>query len=326
MMQEQGLKNPSANLADLGINPSVVNWNLAPEELTKQTVALGQGTITDMGALAVNTGKFTGRSPKDKFTVKDAITENSVDWSDINIALSPEHFDAIYNDMTVYLHGKELWVRDAYACSDPKHRLNIRVINETPWANLFCYDLFLRPTDAEVTSQTPEWIILQAPGFLADTDKHGTRQQNFTVVNFTKKMILIGGSAYTGEMKKGIFGVLNYVLPHQKGVLSMHCSANEGKDGDVALFFGLSGTGKTTLSADPNRQLIGDDEHGWDAGSVFNFEGGCYAKCIDLTEEKEPQIYAAIKPNALVENTTYIDGTTTVNFADGSITENTRVA
>ncbi len=326
MMQEQGLKNPSANLADLGINPSVVNWNLAPEELTKQTVALGQGTITDMGALAVNTGKFTGRSPKDKFTVKDAITENSVDWSDINIALSPEHFDAIYNDMTAYLEGKELWVRDAYACADPKHRLNIRVVNETPWANLFCYDLFLRPTEADVLSQTPEWIILQAPGFMADTDKHGTRQANFTVVNFTKKMILIGGSAYTGEMKKGIFGVLNYVLPHQKGVLSMHCSANEGKDGDVALFFGLSGTGKTTLSADPNRQLIGDDEHGWDAGSVFNFEGGCYAKCIDLTEEKEPQIYAAIKPNALVENTTYLDGTNTVNFADGSITENTRVA
>ena len=326
MMQEQGLKNPSANLADLGINPSVVNWNLAPEELTKQTVALGQGTITDMGALAVNTGKFTGRSPKDKFTVKDAVTENSVDWSDINIALSPEHFDAIYNDMTAYLNGKELWVRDAYACADPKHRLNIRVVNETPWANLFCYDLFLRPTDAEITSQTPEWIILQAPGFLADTEKHGTRQANFTVVNFTKKMILIGGSAYTGEMKKGIFGVLNYVLPHQKGVLSMHCSANEGKDGDVALFFGLSGTGKTTLSADPNRKLIGDDEHGWDAGSVFNFEGGCYAKCIDLTEEKEPQIYAAIKPNALVENTTYLDGTNTVNFADGSITENTRVA
>ena len=326
MMQEQGLKNPSANLADLGINPSVVNWNLAPEELTKQTVALGQGTITDMGALAVNTGKFTGRSPKDKFTVKDAVTENSVDWSDINIALSPEHFDAIYNDMTAYLNGKELWVRDAYACADPKHRLNIRVVNETPWANLFCYDLFLRPTDAEITSQTPEWIILQAPGFMADTDKHGTRQANFTVVNFTKKMILIGGSAYTGEMKKGIFGVLNYVLPHQKGVLSMHCSANEGKDGDVALFFGLSGTGKTTLSADPNRKLIGDDEHGWDAGSVFNFEGGCYAKCIDLTEEKEPQIYAAIKPNALVENTTYLDGTNTVNFADGSITENTRVA
>ncbi len=325
-MQESGIKNPSANLTELGINPSKINWNLAPEVLTEQTVALGQGTITDMGALAVSTGKFTGRSPKDKLTVKDAMTENSVDWSDINIAISPEHFEKIYNDITAYFNGKEVWARDAYACADPKHRLNIRVINEYPWANLFCYDLFLRPTEEEIKSQNPDWIIIQAPGFQADPSIHGTRQANFTVVNFTKKMILIGGSAYTGEMKKGIFGVLNYVLPHEKGVLSMHCSANEGKDGDVALFFGLSGTGKTTLSADPNRKLIGDDEHGWDKGSVFNFEGGCYAKCIDLTEEKEPQIFAAIKPNALVENTVYLDGTNTVDFANGSITENTRVA
>lgn len=325
-MQEIGIKSDTANLADLGINPSKINWNLSPEELTSQTVALGQGTITDMGALAVSTGKFTGRSPKDKFTVKDELTETSVDWSDINIAISPENFDKLYNDITAYYNGKELWVRDAYACADPKHRLNIRVVNEYPWANLFCYDLFLRPTDAEIKTQQPDWIILQAPGFQASPEVHGTRQANFTVVNFTKKMILIGGSAYTGEMKKGIFGVLNYILPHDKGVLSMHCSANEGKDGDVALFFGLSGTGKTTLSADPNRQLIGDDEHGWDNGSVFNFEGGCYAKCIDLTAEKEPQIYAAIKPSSLVENTTYLPGTTTVNFEDGSITENTRVA
>lgn len=325
-MVENGSKNPNANLAALGIQPSIINWNLSPDELAAQTVALGQGTLTDMGALAVNTGKFTGRSPKDKFTVKDSITEHSVDWGDINIPLSPAQFELILADVTNYLSGKELWVRDAYACADPKHRLNIRVVNEYPWANLFCYDLFLRPTPEEVLSQEPEWTILQAPGFDADPAKHGTRQANFTVVNFTKKMILIGGSAYTGEMKKGIFGVLNFVLPHEKGVLSMHCSANEGVEGDVSLFFGLSGTGKTTLSADPNRKLIGDDEHGWDIGSVFNFEGGCYAKCIDLTEEKEPQIYAAIKPNALVENTTYLSGTSTVNFADGSITENTRVA
>jgi phosphoenolpyruvate carboxykinase (ATP) len=325
-MQETGIKNPAANLGDLGIAPSKINWNLSPEELSRQTVALGQGTITDMGALAVSTGKFTGRSPKDKFTVKDALTENSVDWSDINIPLSPEHFDKLLADVTAYYEGKEVWVRDAYACADPKHRLNIRVVNEYPWANLFCHDLFLRPTEDEVKTQNPDWIILQAPGFHAHPDVHGTRQANFTVVNFTKRIILIGGSAYTGEMKKGIFGVLNYILPHDKGVLSMHCSANEGEGGDVALFFGLSGTGKTTLSADPNRKLIGDDEHGWDDGSVFNFEGGCYAKCIDLTEEKEPQIYAAIKPNALVENTTYLEGTNTVNFADGSITENTRVA
>lgn len=325
-MQENGTKNLNANVSDLGFTPSIIHWNLQPDELTRQTVERGQGTITDMGALAVSTGKFTGRSPKDKLTVKDATTENSVDWSDINIAISTEHFDAIYRDMTAYLNGKEIWARDAYACADPKHRLNIRVYNETPWANLFCYDLFLRPTAEEIQNQQTEWTILQAPGFLANPEIHGTRQSNFTIVNFTRKMILIGGTAYTGEMKKGIFGVLNYVLPHERGVLSMHCSANEGKDGDVALFFGLSGTGKTTLSADPERQLIGDDEHGWDAGSVFNFEGGCYAKCIDLTQEKEPQIYAAIKPNALVENTVYIDGTNQVDFANGSITENTRVA
>jgi phosphoenolpyruvate carboxykinase (ATP) len=305
-MQETGTKNPSANLASLGINPSKVNWNLSPEELTTQTVEKGQGSITDTGALAVSTGKFTGRSPKDKFTVKDATTENSVDWSDINIAISTAHFDIIYKDITSYL--------------------NIQVINEYPWANLFCYDLFLRPTADEIQTQQADWTIIQAPGFEANPAIHGTRQSNFTVVNFTKKVILIGGTAYTGEMKKGIFGVLNYILPHNKSVLSMHCSANEGADGDVALFFGLSGTGKTTLSADVNRKLIGDDEHGWDVGSVFNFEGGCYAKCIDLTEEKEPQIFKAIKPNALVENTTYLAGTNSVNFADGSITENTRVA
>ncbi len=325
-MQEYGIKNQHADLSELGINPSIVHWNLSPESLTQKTVELGQGTLTDMGALSVSTGKFTGRSPKDKFTVKDANTENSVDWGDINIPLSTEHFDLLLKDITSYLNGKEIWVRDAYACADPKHQLNIRVINETPWANLFCYDLFLRPNEEEMKSQKTDWIIIQAPGFEATPSVHGTRQGNFTAVNFTKRMILIGGSAYTGEMKKGIFGVLNYILPHEKGVLSMHCSANEGTNGDVALFFGLSGTGKTTLSADPNRKLIGDDEHGWDEGSVFNFEGGCYAKCIDLTEEKEPQIYGAIRPNALVENIKYFEGTNKVNFADGSITENTRVA
>jgi phosphoenolpyruvate carboxykinase (ATP) len=325
-MQEIGNKNPMASLAQLGIEASTAYWNLTPEQLTNKTVELGQGTITDMGALAVSTGKFTGRSPKDKFTVKDATTENSVDWSDINIALSEANFDALHTDIINYLQGKELYVRDAYACADAKHRLNIRVVNETPWANLFCNDLFLRPTEDEIATQQPEWVILQAPHFDADPAKHGTRQSNCTVVNFSKKMILIAGTGYTGEMKKGIFGVLNYVLPHQKGVLSMHCSANEGVNGDVALFFGLSGTGKTTLSADPNRKLIGDDEHGWDEGSIFNFEGGCYAKCIDLTEEKEPEIFKAIKPGALVENTKYFPGTNQVNFADGSVTENTRVA
>jgi len=325
-MQEFGHKNPNADLASIGLNVATAHWNLSPEALTQKSVELGQGELNDIGALCVSTGKFTGRSPKDKFTVKDAITEHSVDWGDINIPIAAETFDKLYDKVCAYLGGKEVWVRDSYACADPKYRLNIRVVNETPWANLFCYDLFLRPTEEEIKTQQPDWLILQAPGFLADPAVDGTRQGNFTIVNFTRKIILIGGSAYTGEIKKGIFGVLNFLLPHDHKVLSMHCSANEGKDGDVALFFGLSGTGKTTLSADPDRALIGDDEHGWADGSVFNFEGGCYAKCIDLSAEKEPQIFSAIKPGAILENITFLPNTKTVNYADGSITENTRAA
>lgn len=325
-MQEYGLKNSSANLAAVGLNVATAHWNLSPQELTQKTLELGQGVLNDTGALCVSTGKFTGRSPKDKFTVKDALTEHSVDWGDVNIPFAPDAFDKLYDKVCAYLSGKEVWVRDAYACADPKYRLNIRVVNETPWANLFCNDLFLRPTEEEIKSQNPDWLILQAPGFQADPATDGTRQGNFTIVNFTRKVILIGGSAYTGEMKKGIFGVLNFVLPHDHKVLSMHCSANEGKEGDVALFFGLSGTGKTTLSADPNRALIGDDEHGWADGSVFNFEGGCYAKCIDLSAEKEPQIFKAIKPGALLENIKFLEGTNVVDYHDGSITENTRAA
>jgi phosphoenolpyruvate carboxykinase (ATP) len=325
-MQEFGRKNPSANLAGLGLNVGIAHWNLSPEELTKKTLELGQGVLNDTGALCVSTGKFTGRSPKDKFTVKDAITEHSVDWGDVNIPMTPEAFDKLYDKVCAYMGGKEVWVRDAYACADPKYRLNIRVVNETPWANLFCNDLFLRPTEAEIETQNHDWLILQAPGFQADPATDSTRQANFTVVNFTRRVILIGGSGYTGEMKKGIFGVLNFILPHDHKVLSMHCSANEGKNGDVALFFGLSGTGKTTLSADPERALIGDDEHGWSESSIFNFEGGCYAKCIDLSEEKEPQIFRAIKPGALLENIKFNEGTNTVNYADASITENTRAA
>lgn len=324
-MQEYGFKNPSAQPAK-GMKTAIAHWNLTPDELIEKTLELGQGELNDTGALCVSTGKFTGRSPKDKFTVKDALTANSVDWGDINIPMEPETFDKLYDKVCAYLTDKEVWVRDAYACADPAYRLNIRVVNEHPWANLFCHNLFLRPTEAEIQSQEPDWHIIQVPGFLADPALDGTRQGNFTIVNFTKKVILIGGSAYTGEMKKGIFGVLNFILPHDHKVLSMHCSANEGKSGDVALFFGLSGTGKTTLSADVDRALIGDDEHGWADGSVFNFEGGCYAKCIDLSAEKEPQIYAAIRKETILENVVFEDNTKTVDFKDGSITENTRAA
>lgn len=302
-------------------------WNYTPAELVEETILNGQGVLTDTGALAIETGEFTGRSPKDRFVVFDAKTENSVWWGDINIKFSEEKFDALYNRMKGYLCGKDVYVRDAYACADQNFRMNIRVVTEFPWSNMFAYNMFLRPTEAELENFTPEWHIVCAPEFLAEAGIDGTRQHNFAILNFTKKMIIIGGTGYTGEIKKGIFSVLNYVLPHEKNVLSMHCSANVGKDGDTAIFFGLSGTGKTTLSSDPNRKLIGDDEHGWADNTVFNFEGGCYAKTIDLSREKEPQIFDAIKFGAILENIGFEENNpSTPNYADGSITENTRVS
>ncbi len=318
---------PAAALATLGINNThPVHYQLSPSTLSDQAVARGEGVLNDTGALVITTGEFTGRSPKDKFIVKDALTENSVHWNEFNIPIDPAHFDNLYNKLMQHLSTKEIWVRDCYACADNAYRLNIRVINENPWSNLFAYNMFLRPAEAELKSFTPDWHIIQAPSFKADPATDGTRQHNFAMVNFTKKVILIGGTGYTGEMKKGIFTILNYILPHEKNVLSMHCSANMGDNGDTAIFFGLSGTGKTTLSADPNRHLIGDDEHGWTDNSVFNFEGGCYAKTIDLSEEKEPEIFHAIKPGALVENVTFAEGTRTIDFHSKKITENTRVS
>jgi phosphoenolpyruvate carboxykinase (ATP) len=307
-------------------NAAKAHINLTVDQLVAKALERGEGKLTDMGALAADTGEFTGRSPKDKFTVCDAKTENSVWWGDINFKFTPENFDKLFNKVVEHYKGKELFVRDAYACANPKYRLNIKVVNETAYQNLFANNLFLRPTADELMTQQAEWLILAAPSFRANPAQDATRQHNFTIVDFTRKVILIGGSGYTGEIKKGIFSVLNYILPHEKKVLSMHCSANIGKDGDTAIFFGLSGTGKTTLSADPNRKLIGDDEHGWDSDTVFNFEGGCYAKCVGLTEEKEPQIWNAIKKGALVENVRFIPGTDKVNFDDISVTENTRVA
>ncbi|HAK11938.1 MAG TPA: phosphoenolpyruvate carboxykinase (ATP), partial [Chitinophagaceae bacterium] len=306
---------------------SAIHYQLQPDELSEQTLLRGQGEVNDTGALCIRTGEFTGRSPQDKFIVKDALTENSVHWNNFNIAIAPEKFTALKAKVLNYLNSKEeLWVRDAYACADPQYRLNIRVINEHAWSNLFAYNMFLRPAEQELSSFEPDWHIIQAPGFKADPAIDGTRQHNFAIVSFTEKTILIGGTGYTGEMKKGIFTILNYLLPHKLNVLSMHCSANMGKDGDVAVFFGLSGTGKTTLSADPNRKLIGDDEHGWTNDGVFNFEGGCYAKCIDLTEEKEPEIFRAIKPGALVENVMFFDNSRQIDFSNKAITENTRVS
>lgn len=323
-----GHKNPKVDLASIGIkNTQTQYWNLTPEELIEETIKRGQGVLNDTGALAVDTGEFTGRSPKDKFIVKDDITKDAVDWSSsFNLPIEPSVFDNLYAKITAHLSERDIFVRDCVACAHPQYKLNVRVVTENPWANMFAGNMFLRPSRDEQATFEHDWLVLQAPSFKADGAKDGIRQHNFSILNFTKKIAIIGGSAYTGEIKKGIFTVLNFVLPHDKKVLSMHCSANEGKDGDVALFFGLSGTGKTTLSADPNRPLIGDDEHGWDANSVFNFEGGCYAKCIDLSAEKEPDIFKAIRHGAILENIEFYPGTRTVDYTSQKKTENTRVS
>ena len=315
-------------LAQFGLSSSTnIHYQLSPEELIEQTVNRAQGVLNDTGALCINTGEFTGRSPLDKFIVKDAVTENTVHWNNFNIPIDEKYFHLLREKLCQYLGTKnEVWIRDAYACADEDLRIKIRVINEHPWSNLFCYNMFLRPQEEELEDFEPEWTIIQAPGFKADPKEDGTRQHNFAIVSFTHKTILIGGTGYTGEMKKGIFTILNYILPKEKNVLSMHCSANMGKDGDVAVFFGLSGTGKTTLSADVNRKLIGDDEHGWTADSIFNFEGGCYAKTIDLSKEKEPEIFNAIREGALVENIQFFEGNNQIDFSNKSITENTRVS
>ncbi|HSP12047.1 MAG TPA: phosphoenolpyruvate carboxykinase (ATP) [Salegentibacter sp.] len=314
------------SLEEYGIKDATLHYQLSPKELHRITVEKGQGVEASSGALAVNTGKFTGRSPKDRFIVKDKITQDEVWWGDINIPFEPQKFDQLYKKVTEYLSGKEVYARDAYACAEDKYRLNIRVVNEYPWSNMFAYNMFLRPEPEELKNFKEDWLILNAPGFEADPEVDGTRAENFAILNFSKKIALIGGTGYTGEIKKGIFSALNFILPVDKNVLPMHCSANVGDDGETAVFFGLSGTGKTTLSADPQRKLIGDDEHGWTPEhTIFNFEGGCYAKVINLTREHEPDIYNAIKPGAILENVV-LDEKGKVDFQDISITQNTRVS
>lgn len=313
-------------LTGMGIDAGKVHYRHPVETLIRQTLELQQGMLSDSGALCVNTGRFTGRSPKDKFIVIDDVTQNTVHWGEVNIPFAAKAFDRLCDKVCAYLSGRELWVRDSFAGADPKYHIAIRSVTEFPWADLFCHHLFIQPESEEQLPAASEWLILHAPGFEANPLADCTRQPNFTIVNFTRKIILIGGTAYTGEIKKGIFSVMNFVLPYDHKILSMHCSANEGNNKDVALFFGLSGTGKTTLSADPNRKLIGDDEHGWAEGSVFNFEGGCYAKCVNLSEEKEPQIFHAIKEGTLLENVAFFEHSHTVNYEDTSITENTRAA
>jgi len=322
-MSKAFMLRPDLSYLNLDSDLALYQLNLA--QLVEEALKNGEGTLTDTGALAVDTGKFTGRSPKDRFIVCDEITRDSVWWGDINFKFEPEKFDALYKKVTEHLSKNKYYVRDSYACAEESYKTTIRVVTETAYQNLFSNNLFLRPDEADFIEK-PEWTIIASPSFLADPALDGTRQPNFSILNFTRKIILIGGSGYTGEIKKGIFSILNFILPEQKQTLSMHCSANVGKNDDSAIFFGLSGTGKTTLSADPERRLIGDDEHGWGNESVFNFEGGCYAKCVDLTVEKEPQIFKAIKFGALLENTNYFEGTRTVDFSNIDKTENTRVA
>ena len=300
-------------------------YQLTPAELIEQALKRNEGTLADTGALAIDTGEFTGRSPKDRFIVEDDATRNTVWWGKVNLKFDPVKFDALLQKVTGYLAERDIFVRDACACANEKYHIDIRVITETAYQNLFAHHLFLRP-DIIHTESVPEWTVIAAPGFKADPAVDGTRQHNFSMINFSKKIILIGGTGYTGEIKKGIFSALNFILPLERKVLSMHCSANTGAKGDTAIFFGLSGTGKTTLSADPERSLIGDDEHGWSDYTIFNFEGGCYAKCVGLTAESEPQIFNAIKFGALLENINFYRGTHTVNFSNIDKTENTRVA
>ena len=317
----------SISLDEYGIINAKVHYQLTPQQLQAITVEKGMGKETANGTLAINTGKFTGRSPEDRFLVKDDYTEELIWWGKSNKPISTENFDYLQKEIEAYLSGKEIYVRDGYVCAEPKYRMNVRTVTEYPWSNMFIYNMFLRPEEEELANFKEEWLVLCAPGYSCpDPDNHGLRQGNFSILNFTKKIALVAGSAYTGEMKKGIFTALNFILPVEKNVLPMHCSANVSEDGETAIFFGLSGTGKTTLSTDPDRKLIGDDEHGWTAeNTIFNFEGGCYAKVIDLTEDKEPDIFRAIRPGAILENVVFKDNGE-VDYMDSSITQNTRVS
>jgi phosphoenolpyruvate carboxykinase (ATP) len=326
-MAMQVLSQAGPDLEQIGIRNESVHYQLSPEELVQHSLRMDQGVLNDTGALVISTGEFTGRSPKDKFIVHDPQTAQHIHWNEFNLPIDARYFEVVKRRILEYYETcPGLWIRDCFACADPRFRINIRVVNEQPQDNLFAHNMFLRPSEDELEQFEPEWHILSAPGLRLDPVECGTRQHNAAIISFRHKMILLVGSGYTGEMKKGIFTVLNYLLPQHRNVLSMHCSANKGNAGDTAVFFGLSGTGKTTLSADPNRLLIGDDEHGWSGDTIFNFEGGCYAKTINLSEEKEPEIFHAIRPGALVENTRFFPGTNKIDFDNGSITENTRVS
>ena len=314
------------NLSKYGIKSSSILHQIPIKKLQKIIISNNEGQIVNSGALAINTGEFTGRSPKDRFIVKDLKTKDLVWWGDINIPFNSLDFDRLYNKITKYLLNKDLYVRDSYVCALKKYHLNIRTICEMPSSDMFVNNMFLRLDKNQIHSFKEDWLLINAPKFYAIPSEDKTRKKNFSIINFTSKIIIIGGTGYTGEIKKNIFSVLNFVLPIEKNILPMHCSSNVGNKGDTSIFFGLSGTGKTTLSSDGNRKLVGDDEHGWtEKNEIFNFEGGCYAKVINLKKENEPDIFQAIKSGALLENV-IIKSNGDVNYADKSITQNTRVS
>ncbi|MHC4956858.1 MAG: phosphoenolpyruvate carboxykinase [Planctomycetota bacterium] len=303
-----------------------VFWNLTTPFLYEQAIARGEASLAAGGPIVALTGQHTGRSPNDKFTVEDPASKDTIWWGNVNRPISPEHFDGIYKKVQAYLKGKDIFVQDLYGGADPEYRLKVRMIGEKAWHSLFVRNMFVRPPAEDLANFEPEFTVINACGMEADPATDGTNSGTFILVNFERKMVLIGGTTYAGENKKSIFATLNYLLP-DRGVLPMHCSANIGKGGDTALFFGLSGTGKTTLSADPRRGLIGDDEHGWSDNGVFNFEGGCYAKVINLSAQAEPQIYSTTQRfGTVLENVVVDPDTGECNLDDGKYTENTRAS
>ncbi|MFC0473176.1 phosphoenolpyruvate carboxykinase (ATP) [Halalkalibacter kiskunsagensis] len=321
-MKTISLQSELANL----MKQENVYLNLSISSLIEKSLIRGEGTLTSTGALSVETGAYTGRSPKDKFIVKESSVADKIDWGSVNQPIEKEVFTSLYHKVINHLGRKEeLFVSDGYAGADELYRLPLKVINEFAWHQVFARQLFIRPTEVRSDNENKAFTIISAPSFKANPTIDGTRSEAFVIVSFEERVVLIGGTEYAGEMKKSIFSIMNYLLPEQD-VLSMHCSANTSNEGDVALFFGLSGTGKTTLSADPQRSLIGDDEHGWSNNGVFNIEGGCYAKCINLTEEKEPQIWNAIRFGTVLENVILDKQTSQADYHDTCLTENTRAA
>ena len=325
-MQNAGISPSRFGLDRHGIrNIAIAYWNLGTAQLVEHAIRRHEGLLATGGPLVVHTGQFTGRSPKDKFVVRDEVTENTVNWGPVNQPLTEQKFESLYAKVLAFWQGHELYVQDCFAGADTAYTLPIRVIAETAWHSLFARQLFVRPDPRHTDQHVPEFTLMFAPGFHADPAIDGTNSETAIIINFKRKVVLIAGTSYAGEMKKSVFTILNYILP-ARNVFPMHCSANIGAAGDVALFFGLSGTGKTTLSADPRRRLIGDDEHGWSDRGVFNFEGGCYAKCIRLSRENEPQIWNAIRFGSVLENVAIDSDTRLLDFNSSEITENTRAA